>query len=121
MRSRLELLFVIRRHKFSAVILRFKFRLLRNGIDEQSLQRIEADFDEQLSAYKRELSLKNDIDTNDAILSFKRRWSMLEGRLPTLCQFCGGIASIFPNTARVEADISTIKREKNLLRLALSD
>lgn len=111
----------MRRAEFASMMIRFKARLTRCGIDEQGVERIEADFNELFLAYGREHSLKAAIDNNDAHSSFEKSWQPVEGRFPDLQDFCGGIATIFPNTARVEADFSTIKREKNLLRLSLSD
>ena len=111
----------MRRSEFAAIMFRFKARLQRNGIDEQSMERIESDFNLLLRAYRMEEPLKESIDAKGQRSSFQESWSMVEGRFPDLQNFCGGIASIFPNTSRVEADFSTIKREKNDLRMALSD
>jgi hypothetical protein len=111
----------LRRSEFAAITIRFKARMRRNGIDEQSSERVENDFNDLLRAYRMEEPLKKSIDDKSQRSSFQESWSMVDGRFPDLQNFCGGIASIFPNTSRVEADFSTIKREKNDLRMALSD
>ena len=107
--------------QFGAVMLRFKSRLHRNGFMEKDTDCIEQEFSDFLSAYESELPLKESIDRRSAMANFEESWAPLDHRFPKLEEFCGGIASIFPNTARVEADFSTIKREKNPLRSSLSD
>ena len=83
--------------------------MVRNGLNEEMVERIEADFNSLPSAYSGEISLKAAIDKNSSRSSFEESWKMSDGRFPDLQNFCGGIAIIFPNTARVEADFSTIK------------
>ena len=42
-------------------------------------------------------------------------------RFNVLRDFCGGIATVFPNTATVEADFSNISWEKDDSRTGLTD
>jgi hypothetical protein len=42
-------------------------------------------------------------------------------RFPALCQFCGDLASAFPNTTTVESDFLIIGWEKNDYRKSLTD
>ena len=53
--------------------------------------------------------------------SFEKGWAPANGRFHTLRDFCGGLASVFPNTATVEADFSVIGWEKNVYRKSLTD
>lgn len=53
-------------------------------------------------------------------------WKTLVGRkccgeLNELRDFCGGIATIFPNTASVESDFSILGWEKDEYRMSLTD
>ena len=41
--------------------------------------------------------------------------------MPLLCQFVGGLASVFPGTSTVEADFSVIGWEKDEYRTALTN
>lgn len=106
---------------FAAIMMRFKARLERNGFDEAAMQRIEDDFSELRRAYRKEPALEVALNAMDDGSSFVDSWKPLNGRFLSLLEFSGGIASIFPKTSRVEADFSTIKREKNVLRQSLSD
>jgi hypothetical protein len=111
----------MRGSEFGAIMLRIKPRMQRNGFEQREMERIEAEFAELLAACRSVPPLKESIGCRSDKAQFKESWSPLDHRFPLLQEFCGGIASAFPNTARVEADFSTIKREKNLLRMSLSD
>ena len=56
-------------------------------------------------------------------LTFDEAWAVseLKTRFPELCEFAGGLASIFPNTASVESDFSSLKWEKDDFRSLLTD
>ena len=45
----------------------------------------------------------------------------MEGRFNDLRDFCGGIATIFPNTASVESDFSLLGWDKDEYRKSISD
>lgn len=53
--------------------------------------------------------------------SFADAWKPCMGRWPLLLTFCGGLASIFPNTAVVESDFSVLGWEKDEFRKNLTD
>ena len=59
-------------------------------------------------AYWREENLKIFLDRLHHKLSVADGWKMLVERFPLLCQFMGGLASVFPGTSTVEADFSVI-------------
>lgn len=58
-------------------------------------------------------------------LDFDTAWQRVNSgdtqRFPVLQQFCGDLATVFPNTATVESDCSVIGWEKSEDRVALSD
>ena len=45
----------------------------------------------------------------------------MDGRFKILRDFCGGIATVFPNTASVESDFSILGWEKDKFRLSITD
>ena len=54
--------------------------------------------------------------------SFEIGWSIVEGKkFDVLRDFCGGIATVFPNTATVESDFSILGGEKDEYRKSLTD
>jgi len=76
-----------------------------------------------LFAYQHEPSLKSALNGCDGNTSFESGWSIVEGasRFNVLKDFCGGIATIFPNTATVESDFSVLGWEKDEYRKSLTD
>src|SRR5579859_1097224 len=48
-------------------------------------------------------------------------WAIVEGQFEILRDFCGGIATVFPNTASVESDFSILGWEKDRYRLSITD
>ena len=65
--------------------------------------------------------LKNSLDRLSYKSIFADGWKMLVDRYPLLCQFMGGLASVFPGTSTVEADFSVIGWEKNDYRTSLTN
>ena len=47
--------------------------------------------------------------------------SCLRGRFNKLHEFCGGLASVFPNTAPVEYEFSLLKFRKDVFTMSLTD
>ncbi|KAF1788422.1 hypothetical protein GQ600_6412 [Phytophthora cactorum] len=67
---------------------------------------------------------KAKIDSFDhRLASFKEMWQLGDAATlyPTLASFCGGLATVFPNTATVEADFSLIGCAKTDKRTSLTD
>ena len=58
---------------------------------------------------------------DDANTPFEKGWKMCNGRFPDLKMFAGALATVFPNTATVEADFSGIKLQKTDYRTNLTD
>lgn len=61
--------------------------------------------------------------SDDRLAAFDYIWRLEDAvtRYPTLARFCGGFATVFPNTANVEADFSILGGEKNKKRTSLTD
>jgi len=52
---------------------------------------------------------------------FERAWDKVGPRFSKVREFAGGLATVFPGTATVEADFSAINREANDARSCLLD
>ena len=89
--------------------------------DEITIDKIERQHNKLLLAYTTESTLKHAIDKCDQNTSFMTGWAIVEGRFNVLKDFCGGIATVFANTASVEADFSLLSWEKDEYRMSLTD
>ena len=52
---------------------------------------------------------------------FTDAWRAVKGRFKALHRFCGGLASVFPETSQVESDFSVLKDEKDIFSAAITD
>ena len=52
---------------------------------------------------------------------FDEGWAICNGRFPNLKLFAGALATVFPNTATVEADFPGVKLQKTDHRTSLTD
>lgn len=97
-------------------------RLVAADWSESSIEQIERDHRALLCAYRNEPVFKKNIEECKLDrTSFSKGWAPANGRFHALRDFCGGLASVFPNTATVESDFSVIGWEKNVYRKALTD
>lgn len=111
----------LRSSVFTPLMQRQMPRLLAAGWTETSVEEIEMEHKALIRAYRDEPSFKQVIDEKDTQTSdYDELWADC-ARFPRLLEFCGGLASIFPNTSRVEADFSHIGREKSDSRKSLGD
>ena len=55
------------------------------------------------------------------IKSFEMAWEVVDGWFEILHDFCGGIATVFANTASVESDFSILGWERDEYRLSMTD
>ena len=96
---------------------------LRHIWSEELIDKLELQHRQFLIAYQHESSLKSAFNGCDGNTSFEYGWSIIEGakRFDVLMDFCGGIATIFPNTATVESDFSVLGWEKDEYRKSLTD
>ena len=82
---------------------------------------VESQHSKLVSAYQNESALKLALDKCDHRTSFETGWGIVEGRFNALRDFCGGIATVFANTATVESDFSILGWEKDEYRMSLTD
>ena len=96
---------------------------LRHSWNEETIMEIENQHRQLRIAYCEELALKSALDKYEEvpIKSFDTAWAIVEGRFEILRDFCGGIATVFPNTASVESDFSILGWEKDKYRLSITD
>ncbi len=87
-----------------------------------SIELIEQDHRDLLRAYRSEPHFASCINgCSSERTSFEQGWAATNGRFEGLREFCGGLATVFPNTSPVEADFSVIGWEKNVYRQSLTD
>ena len=96
---------------------------LRHSWSEESIAEIENQHRQLVIAYREEPALKSALDAyaRISIKSFDTAWEIVEGRFEILRDFCGGIATVFANTASVESDFSILGWEKDKFRLSITD
>ena len=96
---------------------------LQHSWNEETIAEIETQHRQLRIAYCEELALKSALDKYEevSIKSFDTAWAIVDGRFEILRDFCGGIATVFPNTASVESDFSILGWEKDKFRLSITD
>jgi len=69
-----------------------------------------------LNAVSKEPRLQTALARHSEQTNFSDAWKTpsIKDRFPKLMEFCGGLASPFPNMATVESDFSVLKWEKDL-------
>jgi hypothetical protein len=72
------------------------------------------------AVYDNEPHVTKAIDQHDENTFFNDAWDVVKGRFSGLRQFCGGLATAFPNMATIESDFSMVKWEKNDTRTSLT-
>jgi hypothetical protein len=92
---------------------------------DEDIGEIENQHRQLRNAYRNEPALKSALDayarTTTTTSSFESGWEILTGRFEILRDFCGGIATVFANTASVESDFSILGWEKDVYRLSITD
>jgi hypothetical protein len=117
-----HLLVNIRTSELCRLILSSEPRLVATGWTSSSIELIERDHRDLLRAYRSEPHFASAINKcSSAKTCFEQGWAPANGRFEGLREFCGGLATVFPNTAPVEADFSVIGWEKNDYRQGLTD
>lgn len=106
---------------FVELVIRMRSRL-ESKFHESTIEDLELEHRELRHAYRHESALKRIIDSQDEHTSFSTGWGGgLCAKFPLLCEFGGGLASIYPGTSRVESDFSVLGWEKDTHRAALMD
>jgi hypothetical protein len=94
---------------------------LQQTWSDESITNIELEHQLLRSAYLHERPFKEALDACDNKTSFQEGWHIVGERFRDLRNFCGGIATVFPNTATVESGFSQLGWEKDEYRMSLTD
>ena len=105
---------------FCALVRMHRERLLARW-SAAEMDVIEQEHQQLLAAYSQEPQLANALKACGPSTTFDEAWGVVKGRFKTLLRFCGGLACVFPGTAQVESDFSTVKAEKTVFKNNLTD
>jgi hypothetical protein len=93
---------------------------------EENIDTIEDDHKELVHAAKNDDAIKKILEGHDEKVFFNDTWDAITSkkadatiRFAKLRQFCGGLATAFPNTCAVESDFSVVKYEQDKRRTDL--
>jgi hypothetical protein len=111
----------LRTGEFGINILARHLPQLRLAWTEDQIAQIERDHRELREIYQRDHLLQSRLKECDHNTTFKAGWAIVDGKFSVLRDFCGGIATVFANTASVESDFSILGWEKDEYRLSLTD
>ena len=75
----------------------------------EQIDQLEADHRELLKRYHDYPVLRDAIDSHDESASFDDAWTACPGKCDHLCDFSGGLATVFANTVAVESDFLILK------------
>ncbi|ETP05285.1 hypothetical protein F441_18090 [Phytophthora nicotianae CJ01A1] len=95
---------------------------LSKTLDATEIHQISKEFVKLQRCCEREDELGQVIRAaDDNYTSFDQAWAVVGAEFPALMQFCGDLASTFPNTSTVESDFSIMGWEKDTYRRSLSN
>ena len=107
--------------QFTSIVVEHLDRL-KQFWGEEAVDTLERQHQYLLIEYQRDTTLQSAFDNCDGHTSFETGWSIVDTKkFNVLRDFCGGMASIFPNTATVESDFSILGWEKDEYRKSLTD
>jgi hypothetical protein len=115
-----ELVKVALRHFISDVLNIYRPRLDRFWSEEE-IDEIEVEQRDLIKRYNNDQHIKQMINSYKHTVSFNEAWDKIGVPFNRLCQFCGGLATAFPNTTSVELDFSILKWEKDDNRSSMTD
>ena len=106
---------------FTTIIIKHLSQLQHSWTPEKIAQ-LEIQHRELHLEYQQSPLLATALDACKHTTSFNSGWSIVgNGRFDILRDFCGGIGTVFPNTATVESDFSILGWEKDEYRKSLTD
>ena len=85
------------------------------------IKQIKDEFQALKRAYSKEEATKRQIDAGVPNQSFEAATEPIQGRLPLLNDFVGGLATVFPGTSSVESDFSILKWSKDEFSMSLTN
>jgi hypothetical protein len=107
--------------QFTSIVVEHLDRL-KQFWGEEAVDTLERQHQYLLIEYQRDTTLQSALDNCNGHTSFETGWSIVDTKkFNVLRDFCGGMASIFPNTATVESDFSILGWEKDEYRKSLTD
>jgi hypothetical protein len=107
----------------NALIQKHRSRLLTTHTQEE-IGCIKDEFLQLKRMYRQERAVTEAIDKiqdDGKVWKFEKCWECIAARVPLIYEFFGGLATIFPGTATVEADFSELKWTKDEHSTSLSD
>jgi hypothetical protein len=110
-------LLVLKPRDVVQLVLKFHNRL-SVSLTQNSIDLIVDQHKKLLNAVSKEPRLQIALARHSEQTDFRDAWKIpsIKDQFPELMEFCGGLASPFPNTATVESDFSVLKWEKDLHR-----
>jgi hypothetical protein len=110
-------LLALKPHDVVQLVLKFQDRL-SVSLTQNSIDLIMDQHKKLLNAVSKEPRLQTTLAHHSEQTNFSNAWKTpsIKDRFPELMEFCGGLASPFPNMATVESDFSVLKWEKDLHR-----
>ncbi|CEP02203.1 hypothetical protein PBRA_002468 [Plasmodiophora brassicae] len=105
-----------------AIIKKHKDRLLASWA-EDDVTKIVSQHKALKAQYDSSARMRTALSRCNDQTTFDDAWAIegIRDRYGDLCRFVGGLASILPNTATVEADFSSLKFEKDKFSKSLTD
>ena len=94
---------------------------LNNFYNQSQIDLLESQYHDLHFEYQQNKTFSKALDSFNYFTSFEKAWLIIELKFNVLRDFCGRIATVFPNTATVKTDFSNISWENNDSRTALTD
>ena len=111
----------LRTAEFGINVLARHLPQLRLTWSEERISQIEQDHRELCELHRQDHHLQSVLEECDHNTTFNAGWATVDGKFSALRDFCGGIATVFANTASVESDFSILGWERDEHRLSLTD
>ena len=103
-------------HDFAELLQSQRGRIV-TALNEQELDGLQDEFQELVSMYQRNETIKAALDACTSKSSFEGGWGILGTQFQKLKHLCGGFASVFPGTSTVESDFAVIRCKKMNIEL----
>ena len=85
---------------------------------QEEIEDIEGEHRELIEMYENNKAVRDKLDNHNIKTPFNEAWDAVP-KCKQLRAFCGGLASVFPNTTAVESDFSILKWELDEYRSLL--
>jgi hypothetical protein len=95
--------------------------LLWSLLVRKEIDMIEVEQRDLIKWYNNDQHIKQIIDLYKHMVSYNEVWDKITVPFNQLCQFCGGLTTMFPNTTLIELDFSILKWEKDNNRSSMTD